>query len=92
MPIDRYVVDFYAHEPGLVVEVDGEIHDHQLRQDKLRSEMLETYDLVILRFRNEQVFAELQTVLEELSETLCDLYLNKLKKPLPLSHWERGQG
>ncbi len=82
-PIDRYVVDFYAFEPRLVIEVDGEIHDYQKEQDEFRSGIIESYDLVILRFRNERVLADLGGVLEEISQTLADLYANKLHKPFP---------
>src|SRR6476469_2038943 len=47
--IDGYVVDFYCHEAGLVVEVDGPIHDTQREQDAVRDEYIIANDLRILR-------------------------------------------
>lgn len=31
--IDGYIVDFYCHSAGLVIEVDGEIHNNQKEED-----------------------------------------------------------
>jgi type I restriction enzyme R subunit len=42
-PIRRYVVDFYCHEHKLIVELDGEIHEHQREYDAVREA-----DLILL--------------------------------------------
>ena len=34
------VVDFYCHEAGLVIEVDGDIHDLQQEEDARREKVL----------------------------------------------------
>ncbi|MCC6986377.1 MAG: DUF559 domain-containing protein [Anaerolineales bacterium] len=34
--IQGFIVDFYCHRAGLVVEVDGDIHDLQKEEDERR--------------------------------------------------------
>ena len=62
--IDGFIVDFYCHAAGLVVEVDGEIHESQLEADAERDEILEKRGLVTLRFKNIDVMQELDRVLK----------------------------
>ncbi|UKO99128.1 DUF559 domain-containing protein [Nostoc sp. UHCC 0870] len=53
--IDRFIVDFYCREAGLVVEVDGEIHDYTQEEDAIRQEFLESLGLLVVRLRNEDI-------------------------------------
>lgn len=64
-PIDHYIVDFYAPDLGLVVEVDGFSHDEpgQFAADRRREQRLEALGLHVLRFRNEAVMKDLENVL-----------------------------
>ena len=39
--IQGFIVDFYCHQAGLVVEVDGDIHDLQQEEDARRREGIE---------------------------------------------------
>ena len=48
-----FIVDFYCHKAGLVVEVDGEIHDLQQEDDRECEKAFSTLGLRIVRFRNE---------------------------------------
>lgn len=36
VPMLNYIVDFYCHEIGLVLEVDGKIHDFNVLEDGQR--------------------------------------------------------
>jgi len=38
--IQGFIVDFYCHRAGLVIEVDGDIHDLQKEEDERREEAL----------------------------------------------------
>jgi very-short-patch-repair endonuclease len=67
---ERFIVDFYCPAARLVIEVDGDIHDQQQAYDALRTEFLESLGLRVLRFRNEDVFANLNGVLECIGETI----------------------
>jgi very-short-patch-repair endonuclease len=65
-PIGRYVVDFAIHDAGLVIEVDGGWHDlpdAQLR-DLERDAWLESQGYRVLRFSNQQVLDDLDSVID----------------------------
>ena len=68
--IDRFIVDFYCVEKGLVVEVDGEIHQNQKERDYERDNILNLLGCKILRFTNEQVLSNLMGVVETIKTTL----------------------
>ncbi len=71
--VHGYIVDFYCHSCGLVVEVDGEVHTAQGDQDAARDALLAAHGLRVVRVTNEQILHELPTVLELLERTACDL-------------------
>jgi very-short-patch-repair endonuclease len=62
--IGPYIVDFYCAEAGLVIEVDGPIHDRQTENDAGRTEFLEARGLSVLRFNNEVVLLKPIDVVE----------------------------
>jgi very-short-patch-repair endonuclease len=69
-PLDIFIADFYCHEKKLVIELDGEIHDkkEQMEYDDGRSFELEEKGFKILRFRNEEVINDIQSVLKRIIE------------------------
>jgi ATP-dependent DNA helicase RecQ len=66
-PIGPYVVDFYCHSVGLVVEVDGMSHDNKLSRDAAKTKHLEEQDVRILRVTNEDVVHDLDAVTREIA-------------------------
>jgi len=55
--IDRFIVDFYCSEAGIVIELDGSQHfteDGQM-YDLARTGILELYGLEVLRFSNAEI-------------------------------------
>jgi len=66
--IDGYIVDFYCHAAGLVIEVDGGIHQTQQADDQMRDAHLRGLGLTILRFLNIEVEKELDKVLSKIIE------------------------
>jgi len=55
--IDNFIVDFYCHKARLVIELDGSQHysvDGKV-YDSLRTEILESYGLCVIRFSNKEV-------------------------------------
>lgn len=54
-PLLSYIVDFYCSELGVVIELDGESHIDTTLYDKKRTQELEQYGLVVLRFTNQDV-------------------------------------
>lgn len=82
-PIGDYVVDFYAPQARLVVEVDGSQHldTSHAQHDAYRDECLASQGLIVLRFTNLQVLKEQNEVLEAIFRTLED----RLKQKTSLS-------
>src|SRR5271157_6294938 len=70
VPIDRYVVDFYCHAAKLVVELDGRQHEWFAEYDAGRTEVLERVGIRVIRFTNEEVCADLDSVLTRLGAEL----------------------
>ncbi|MGC9400726.1 MAG: endonuclease domain-containing protein [Anaerolineae bacterium] len=66
--IDGFIVDFYCHAVGLVVEVDGAVHGEpdQAAYDAERQRILESRGLRLLRVRNKEVMQNLERVLDQI--------------------------
>jgi very-short-patch-repair endonuclease len=60
--IDRFIADFYCAERGLVVEVDGSVHDGRGELDAERDGVFRAKGLVVVRVRNEDVRLDLEAV------------------------------
>lgn len=74
-PMGRFIADFYCAEQKLIVELDGGIHDFQLEADQLRTEEMESFGYRVIRFKNEQVEKDIESVLRSI--------LTTCKTPLP---------
>jgi very-short-patch-repair endonuclease len=59
--IDGFIADFYCHEAGLVVEVDGSTHDSEY--DSERDAIIAARGIKILRFTNSNVIKNTKGVL-----------------------------
>ncbi len=59
------IVDFYCHSEKLVIEFDGPIHNTQkVREyDQRREDLLKANGYRILRFKNSEVFQNVEKVL-----------------------------
>jgi len=71
-PLGNFIVEFYAPQAKLVVEVDGSQHtdvDHAAR-DAERDEYLRAQGLRVLRFSNAQVIREIEAVMEAIYRTV----------------------
>lgn len=67
-PIGRFIADFYCHRAKLVVEVDGGVHDKEdvKKNDAEKEDFLANTGYAILRFSNEDVMRNIETVLEKI--------------------------
>jgi very-short-patch-repair endonuclease len=73
--IGKYVVDFYCHAASLVVELDGGIHARQIERDAEREGDLKARGLLVLRFKNQEIRHNLQSVMERITEA-CRARIN----------------
>jgi very-short-patch-repair endonuclease len=71
-PVGRYVTDFACPEAGLVVELDGGQHALAVRRDAVRTRAIEASGYRVLRFWNNEVFENMDGVLEAIVAALCE--------------------
>ena len=70
-----YILDFYCPEKQLVIEVDG--GQHFTKKGKSSDEVRRTYlsklGLKIIRYTNRQVLLSIDTVLNDILDTVKDI-------------------
>jgi very-short-patch-repair endonuclease len=66
--VGQVILDFYCPSCRLAVEVDGSIHDARTEEDQARTEHLALYGYKVLRFRNEEVLTNVESVLVRILE------------------------
>jgi very-short-patch-repair endonuclease len=74
-PISRFIADFYCHQIKLVIEVDGTTHLDEIAQeyDKGRTAEFERFDIIVIRFSNNEIFNDIETVLSTIRQTCTKL-------------------
>jgi very-short-patch-repair endonuclease len=77
-PIGRYILDFYCHDKRLCVELDGAQHAENEAYDERRDAWLRDQGIKVLRFWNNQVLTETESVMEAI--------YNELVLTNPLTH------
>lgn len=67
-PINRFIADFYCHKIKLVIEVDGSIHEIPEHQsyDIGRSEIFNDFGITVIRFTNDQIINNIETVIKSI--------------------------
>jgi len=70
-PVDTFIPDFVCLDKMLIIEVDGKIHDNQQEEDQARTERLNELGYEVLRFRNEEVLADTDTVVNKIVAVLA---------------------
>ena len=68
--IGKYIIDFYCVEKGLVIELDGDSHyasELSREQDQKRDKYLKSVGVRIIRFTNDEIYNNLESVLEKIT-------------------------
>jgi very-short-patch-repair endonuclease len=86
-PIENYIVDFVSFSPKVVIELDGSQHAENRRYDEQRDACLRRNGFTVLRFRDNEVFENIEGVLEVIRQ--CCL---KVTSPTPQPPPARGGG
>jgi len=90
-PIPPYIVDFCCMEAKLVVELDGSQHDADV--DAARTAALGRQGLQVLRFWDNQVLADIDSVLRAILSTARDRTLTRpYGTPSPGGRGEEQKG
>ncbi|MDH7914363.1 DUF559 domain-containing protein [Winogradskyella sp. SYSU M77433] len=73
--IDEFIVDFVNLEKNLVIEVDGGYHNTQEQQevDEIRTLILNELGFKVIRFSNEQIIGDIDSVLNTIEQRLKSL-------------------
>jgi very-short-patch-repair endonuclease len=66
--IDEFIADFYCHKAGLVIELDGKVHERQREYDEARDQIIRCRGLQILRVTNDRVLLEINSVLRTIHQ------------------------
>jgi len=69
-PLGEYIVDFMCFEKRVIVELDGGQHALETSKDAIRDKKLISQGFTVLRFWNNEVFDNLEGVLEEIARFL----------------------
>ncbi len=82
----RYILDFYCSELKLAVELDGGQHQEQVQYDKSRGGALGRLGITVLRFWNNDVLQQPESVLETIWSEIMS------RSPSPLTPLPGGEG
>jgi leucyl-tRNA synthetase len=95
-PIHSYILDFYCSKLSLGIEVDGGSHIEKEEYDQRRTFLLNGFGIDIIRFSNEEVIQNINSIRKQLSTYIESQNSNNnipLEKRCPLSLIrEKGQG
>jgi imidazole glycerol-phosphate synthase subunit HisF len=71
-PINSFIADFYCHEAKIVIEIDGGIHDDQEQKQKdiARQEIITDFGIKVLRFKNEEIFNDIDSVIKTIQYSI----------------------
>ena len=70
--VRNYILDFYCPSVRVAIELDGKHHEEEnvKLNDAGRTKFLEAQDIIVLRFKNEEVLKNMDVVLEEIKKPL----------------------
>jgi imidazole glycerol-phosphate synthase subunit HisF len=71
-PVELFVADFYCHKAKLIIELDGSYHDKsdQIAYDMERTKVLECLGLRVMRFRDKEVFENIDSVVVQIKQVM----------------------
>ncbi len=72
--IGNYIVDFYVKALGLVVEIDGEIHNFQEKYDEKREMYLKELGLKVFRISTTKMLFDTENVMKDLEQFIIAEY------------------
>ena len=73
--IGTYILDFYAKDPKLCIELDGLQHSslEHMENDKTRDKYLNWLGIFVLRFDNSRIIDQLDVVLLQIEKIVLEL-------------------
>ena len=73
--INNFIADFYCDKAKLVIEIDGSQHftEEGIKQDEIRTNVIESYGLKIVRIINSQIDTNFKGVCEYIGNLVQSL-------------------
>ncbi len=68
-----FIVDFFNADTGLIVEVDGGVHEETIEYDRERDAVFESAGFTILRLKNGFVLEQVEEAVEQIRHELKKL-------------------
>ena len=70
--IGEYIVDFICLKQKLIIEVDGGYHNNptQQQKDRIRQNWLESMGYKVLRFNNNDIFHQIESVITIIKQNI----------------------
>lgn len=68
--IDGYIVDFYCPKLKLAIEIDGGIHQTQIKEDAERQKIIENRGIIFFRTSSKEVESNIDEVIKKLENFL----------------------
>jgi len=65
-----FIADFVCIEMKLIIEVDGGIHEKLMDKDEERTSVLDSLGYIVIRFTNEEVFSDVESVIQRIMRFL----------------------
>jgi very-short-patch-repair endonuclease len=69
--INGFIADFYCHAVGVVIEIDGRIHERQKEYDVERDRIISSRGLQVIRIRNEEIQKDIYQVIQRILQ-VCE--------------------
>lgn len=79
-PIYHFIVDFFAPEIGLIIEIDGNSHINKGGYDRYREDKLVSLGYTVIRFKEGDVVWNMDVVSEQVRHAIHVLRANESRK------------
>ncbi len=73
--VNKYILDFFAPEVNLAIELDGEVHlfEENKNRDKIKSDFLKSLGIKTTRFKNDEVIENINIVVEKIKSEILNV-------------------
>ncbi|MDZ7750399.1 MAG: N-6 DNA methylase [Gammaproteobacteria bacterium] len=82
-----YILDFYCHEAGIAIEIDGPVHDKRKKKDAKSDAYLKSQGIRVVRIENAALLNDTEATLGNLAKQISAIG----ESPLPLGE-DLGEG
>ena len=93
-PISNYIADFYCHQLKLVIELDGGYHENKEVKiyDEKRENDIAEFGVKVLRFKNEEVIYNIESVLDKIRKQVSSIQKTQIKAVKSSNYPPSGDG